>query len=174
MKWLTRCVLVVYSGTVSVFQPLSSCVWQEGLRFEPKRNLFSPSQHRRILLPSAASPSPKRLSGREAVRHVTKPQRHRTSPLNAAVRWSYFTAIFGSFLVETRWVAVLMGGLGQTLVTWRSDIDIFTEQIHNVHVPELICIHALNFVLLKLLRLLLISCRTPLKRFIFKGSFGSV
>lgn len=47
---------------------------QEGLRFEPKRNLFSSPQHQRILLSPAPSPSPERLSGRQALRYVTKHQ----------------------------------------------------------------------------------------------------
>lgn len=59
------------SGPVSIFRPLGSSEWPEGLCVELERNLLSPSQPRRILLPSAPSPSPKYLPGRQALCHVT-------------------------------------------------------------------------------------------------------
>lgn len=68
MSLYIRCV---FSGAVAIFQPLISSVWPEGLRLELERDLFSSSRYRRVLLSSASSPSPERLSGREAVRHVT-------------------------------------------------------------------------------------------------------
>lgn len=190
---VSRCV---HSGTVAIFQPLRSCVWPEGLRFELERNLFSSSRHRRILLPSASSPSPERLSGRKAVRHVTKQRREnflelvcKIQTLARSLWWLLVRSLFGSVSRQRQFssvnfdllffnslIMVMMWILHflitwLTSLTWISNINIFFTAklgLRHVHVPETMFIHALHFVFLKLLKLLPISCGKPLKRFILR------
>lgn len=144
---VSRCV---HSGTVAIFQPLSSCVWPEGLRFELERNLFSSSRHRRILLPSASSPSPERLSGRKAVRHVTKQRREnflelvcKIQTLARSLWWLLVRSLFGSVSRQRQFssvnfdllffnslIMVMMWILHflitwLTSLTWISNINIF-------------------------------------------------
>lgn len=68
-----------FSGAVSIFQPRSSRMWPERIPTEFQRNHLSSCQQRGVLLPPASPPSPERLSGREAVRHVTAAATNRAS-----------------------------------------------------------------------------------------------
>lgn len=109
-----RSVLFVSSGPVSIFQPLGSGVRQEGLRPEPKRNLFPPSQQRRIVLPSAPSPSPECLSGREALRHVTEEMTERKKERKTNIQ----CPISSNINPQAELVTV-------TKLIWRKDNSIF-------------------------------------------------
>lgn len=72
----TICVAFLSSRTLSVFEPPSPSVWPKGLCFKPQRDLLLPPQHQWLFIPPVPPPSPKCVSGCEAMPHVTLKQDH--------------------------------------------------------------------------------------------------